>query len=258
MVIQPTGSLPGEFDAVNSQEIQNITRETLPQSAVARGRYSIIFQFENKPDVEWKYASESARDSDYDSIIAAINAGGGSGPGTVPTLQDVVDSGNTTTSTIDLTAETSSFAMSGASIVGLDRTNPDDPIAKINVDPMGGSIFAYSFQNPNGTIKSFRDYIFTVTQTSTSAPTIVSEDINETGLTPAVSRSATGTYLFDFTGIDAPSFFYSPSGVRIVGGSGLWQTTFSGLVATVHTSGLNGTAADGILSNTTILFRFYY
>jgi hypothetical protein len=99
MLFTPTNTIPGNFDAVSSEEIQNMVKKDLaPIPGAARtGRYSIIFTLEGKPDVEWKYSSSSDRNTDYDAVIAAANAGGSV---TVPNLQQVTDEGATTTADV--------------------------------------------------------------------------------------------------------------------------------------------------------------
>jgi hypothetical protein len=102
MIFTPTNTIPGNFDAVSSEEIQNMVKKDIdPIPGASRtGRYSIIFTFEGeKSDVEWKYASASDRDTDYDAIVAAANAGGG-GIIAPTTLQAVTDNGAETTNQV--------------------------------------------------------------------------------------------------------------------------------------------------------------
>ena len=105
MIFTPTNTIPGNFDAVSSEEIQNMVKKDIdPIPGASRtGRYSILFTLDgDNTETEWKYASASDRDTDYDAIIAAANAGGGGGVAPT-TLQAVTNNGATTSNQVIFT-----------------------------------------------------------------------------------------------------------------------------------------------------------
>lgn len=182
MIIQPTGSLPGDFEAVNSEEIQNISLETLPANATSRvGRFGIIFRLEGKPDVEWKYPSEGARDADYAAIIALINAG--VTPPTLQDLQSVTDEGSTTTNSITAATFIAGTLVSGtvATASGIGGTSGGSPtwgIDNATGDTNLNNVVATTVANTNGIIKPYRSYVANLVQNGGTGDPIVTVQEN--------------------------------------------------------------------------------
>lgn len=259
MIIQPTNSLPGDFDAVNSEEIQNLTKETLPSSAVARGRFSILFKLEGKPDVEWKYASESARDSDYDAIIAAINASSG-GPGSTPTLQEVTDEGAISTNPIIVGSVTDGTVIQSTGIGGVDGSSPTWGINNETGDADFTSVTTTGpIANSNGVIKPFKTYLALLNQSGTNAPVATSVEDNFGGII-GFGYTSEGIYTIDaseaiFTG----TVIMDVINVRNVGAGNTlkFALTLNSTTQITLVSVSNGAVANDLLIDTPIEIRVY-
>lgn len=156
MIFTPTNTIPGNFDAVSSEEIQNMIKKDIdPIPGAARtGRYSIIFSFEGeKADIEWKYASASDRNTDYDAIIAAANAGGG-GAIAPTTLQAVTDNGAETTNQVTFNDPLLYRTFAGASGLSGENGAEGAAVTTWTIDSEGGTAEFVELYDRNGIVTS--------------------------------------------------------------------------------------------------------
>jgi hypothetical protein len=76
-LIYSNGTISGTSDAVNVDQVQSISKTTI--NSISNGNtpdvYGIAFNMtgtSNPQSIVWKYATELARDEDYDSILDAV------------------------------------------------------------------------------------------------------------------------------------------------------------------------------------------